>query len=115
MARASLIQFSSGSHSSADLQSVHARKHSAFAVALILAFVAKNPSYRIVQAEQTPNARIGAVIVEGLLLQILHPPPRWSGARQCRMGWMFERSMTSRMAASTTPFTVPSGFWMLKR
>jgi len=54
MARASLIQFSSGSHSSADLQSVHARKHSAFAVALILAFVAKNPSYRIVQAEQTP-------------------------------------------------------------
>jgi hypothetical protein len=54
MARASLIQFSSGSHSSSDLQSVHARKHSAFAVALILAFVAKNPSYRIVQAEQTP-------------------------------------------------------------
>jgi hypothetical protein len=54
MARASLIQFSSGSHSSADLQSVHARKHSAFAAALILAFVAKNPSYRIVQAEQTP-------------------------------------------------------------
>ena len=54
MARASLIQFSSGSHSSSDLQSVHARKHSAFAVALILAFVAKNPSCRIVQAEQTP-------------------------------------------------------------
>ena len=54
MARASSIQFLSGSHSSADLQSVHARKHSAFAVALILAFVAKNPSYRIVQAEQTP-------------------------------------------------------------
>src|ERR1700719_4988082 len=29
MARASSIQFLSGSHSSADLQSVHARKHSA--------------------------------------------------------------------------------------
>jgi len=42
--RASSIQFSSGSHSSADLQSVHARKHSAFAAALISAFVAKNPS-----------------------------------------------------------------------
>ena len=53
MARASSIQFLSGSHSSADLQSVHARKHSAFAVALILAFVAKNPSYRIVQATDT--------------------------------------------------------------
>jgi hypothetical protein len=44
MARASSIQFLSGSHSSADLQSVHARKHSALATALILAFVAKNPS-----------------------------------------------------------------------
>src|SRR5208282_6157964 len=42
--RASSIQFSSGSHSSADLQSVHAREHSAFAAALISAFVAKNPS-----------------------------------------------------------------------
>ena len=41
MARASSIQFLSGSHSSADLQSVHARKHSALAAALILAFVAK--------------------------------------------------------------------------
>src|SRR5208282_6455240 len=39
--RASSIQFSSGSHSSADLQSVHAREHSAFAAALISAFVAK--------------------------------------------------------------------------
>ena len=44
MARASSIQFLSGSHSSADLQSVHARKHSALATALILAFVAKYPS-----------------------------------------------------------------------
>jgi hypothetical protein len=44
MARAFSIQFLSGSHSSADLQSVHARKHSALAMALILAFVAKYPS-----------------------------------------------------------------------
>jgi hypothetical protein len=43
MARASSIQFLSGSHSSTDLQSVHARKHSALAVALLLAFVAKYP------------------------------------------------------------------------
>jgi len=39
-ARASSIQFSSGSHSSADVQSVHAWKHNDFAEALISAFVA---------------------------------------------------------------------------
>jgi hypothetical protein len=39
-ARASSIQFSSGSHSSAEVQSVHARKHSDFAEALISALVA---------------------------------------------------------------------------
>ena len=44
-ARASFIQFSSGSHSSADLQSVHARKHSHLAVALNSAFVTmRSPS-----------------------------------------------------------------------
>ena len=49
MVRASSIQFLSGSHSSADLQSV-----SALAAALVLAFVAKNPSYRVAQVEQRP-------------------------------------------------------------
>jgi hypothetical protein len=39
-ARASSIQFSSGSHSSAEVQSVHARKHSDFAETLISALVA---------------------------------------------------------------------------
>ena len=32
-----------------------------------------------------------------------------------RIGWISERPTTSRMALSATAFTVPSGFWMLKR
>ena len=32
-----------------------------------------------------------------------------------RIGWICARPIASRIALSATAFTVPSGFWMLKR
>ena len=56
----------------------------------------------------------GAVGIERLLHQLLHRFSTASGP-PVSSGWTFERPITSRMELSATAFTVPSGFWTLKR
>ena len=60
-ARASSIQFSSGSHSSAEVQSVHARKHSDLAEALISASVAmiSSPVHTLWSSQGVGDAQRG--------------------------------------------------------
>ena len=61
-----------------------------------------------------PHQDAGAVSVEGFLHQVLDRRFDFL-PRAVRIGCMFERPITSRMAVSATAFTVPSGFWMLNR
>ena len=71
VARASFIQFLSGSHSSADLQSIHAWKHNALAVARTSSSVAMVPSYITLRRRRILMGSRSARVIAGAATTVL--------------------------------------------